>query len=58
MNHAMRLIFLLFKIFNMEMMIDFVPEIAWTEDFYLQYMVVFSFDIISSAQMAIFFDLI
>ena len=53
MNHAMRLIFLLFKIFNMEMMIDFVPEIAWTEDFYLQYMVVFSFSIISSAQMAI-----
>ena len=49
----MRLIFLLFKIFNMEMMIDFVPEIAWTEDFYMQYMVDFSFGIISSAQMAI-----
>ena len=47
------------------MMIGFVPEDAWklvvfpayciclTEDFYMQYMAIFSFGIISNAQMAI-----
>jgi hypothetical protein len=60
------LIFLLFKTFNMEMMIGFVPEdasistpaykriaYAWTEDSYMQYMAIFSFEITSDAQMAI-----